>query len=347
VSGPVRVGINGFGRMGRLALRAAWGRADLEFVHVNEPHGDVATAAHLLEFDSVHGRWPQAISTESGRLAVDGSTLGYSEASSPSGVPWGDLGVEIVLECSGRFRTMELLEPYFDRGAAKVVVAAPVKGGDALNMVLGVNDHLYDPDQHSVVTAASCTTNCLGPVVKVLHEGIGIRHGSITTLHDMTNTQTIVDAPHKDLRRARAASLSLIPTTTGSATAIGLIFPELEGRLNGHAVRVPLLNASLTDCVFEVARATTRDEVNDLFRSAAAGALKGILGVEDRPLVSVDYRGDPRSSVIDALSTMVVGDTQVKVYAWYDNEWGYANRLVELAGLVAKGLSRPDATGDR
>jgi glyceraldehyde 3-phosphate dehydrogenase len=246
----------------------------------------------------------------------------------------------MVIESSGAFRTMELLAPYFTQGVAKVVVAAPVKGGEALNVVIGVNDHLYEADRHKVVTAASCTTNCLGPVVKVLHEGIGIRHGSITTLHDMTNTQTIVDAPHKDLRRARASSLSLIPTTTGSATAIGLIFPELEGRLNGHAVRVPLLNASLTDCVFEVAQATTRDEVNELFRAAAAGSLSGILGFEERPLVSVDYRGDPHSSVIDALSTMVVGDTQVKVYAWYDNEWGYANRLVELAGLVAKGLSR-------
>ena len=347
MSRPVRVGINGFGRMGRLALRAGWGRDDLEFVHVNELHGDVATAAHLLEFDSVHGRWRQAIGIESGRLTIDGSSLGYSNASNPEGVPWGDLGVDMVLECSGRFRTMESLEPYFIQGVAKVVVAAPVKGGDALNVVLGVNDHLYEADQHKVVTAASCTTNCLGPVVKVLHEGIGIRHGSITTLHDMTNTQTIVDAPHKDLRRARAASLSLIPTTTGSATAIGLIFPELEGRLNGHAVRVPLLNASLTDCVFEVARETSRDEVNELLRAAATGSLDGILGFEERPLVSVDYRGDPRSSVIDALSTMVVGDTQVKVYAWYDNEWGYANRLVELAGLVAKGPSRLDATEDR
>ena len=347
MSRPLRIGINGFCRMGRLALRAAWGGADLEFVHINELHGDVASAAHLLEFDSVHGRWPRSIGTESGRLTIDGGTVGYSSAPTPDGVPWGELGVEIVLECTGRFRTMELLEPYFTQGALKVVVAAPVKGGEALNVVLGVNDHLYDPHEHDVVTAASCTTNCLGPVVKVLHEGIGIRHGSITTLHDMTNTQAIVDAPHKDLRRARAASLSLIPTTTGSATAIGLIFPELAGRLNGHAVRVPLLNASLTDCVFEVGRATTRDEVNELLRVAAAGPLNGILGVEERPLVSVDYRGDPRSSVIDALSTMVIGETQVKVYAWYDNEWGYANRLVELVGLVAKGLSRPDATDDR
>ena len=221
------------------------------------------------------------------------------------------------------------------------MVAAPVKDGTALNIVLGVNDDRYDPSRDRIVTAASCTTNCLAPVVKVLHEGIGIRHGTITTLHDLTNTQTIVDAPHRDLRRARAAGMSLIPTTTGSATAIGLIFPELEGRLDGHAVRVPLLNASLTDCVFEMARETTVDEANGLLRSAAEGSLAGILGYEERPLVSVDFLNDPRSGIVDALSTMVVGGTQVKVYAWYDNEWGYANRLVELAALVGRG--RPTA----
>ena len=248
------------------------------------------------------------------------------------------LGVEVVLECSGRFRTGPTLTPYLERGVRSVVVAAPVKDGSALNVVVGVNDDRYDPDVHSIVTAASCTTNCLAPVVKVLHEGIGISHGSITTLHNLTNTQTIVDAPHKDLRRARAAGMSLIPTTTGSATAIGLIFPELEGRLDGHAVRVPLLNASLTDCVFELARETSVEEVNDLLRAAAAGPLAGILGVEERPLVSVDYVNDPRSAIVDALSTMVVAGTQAKVYAWYDNEWGYANRLVELAGIVARSL---------
>ena len=246
-------------------------------------------------------------------------------------MPWDEHGVDVVLECSGKFRTRESLQPYFERGVRKVIVAAPVKDGGALNVVVGVNDHLYDPEQHDLLTAASCTTNCLAPVVKVIHEGIGIRHGSITTLHDMTNTQTIVDAPHKDLRRARAASLSLIPTTTGSATAIGLIFPELQGRLDGLAVRVPLLNASLTDCVFEVARPTTVEEVNGLLAAAAAGPLDGILGYEERPLVSVDYKDDPRSAIVDALSTMVTDGTQVKILAWYDNEWGYANRLVELA----------------
>ena len=329
-----RIGINGFGRMGRLALRAAWGRPDLEFVQVNELHGDAATAAHLLTFDSVHGRWAHEASGDGDALVVDGRRLAYSAHAEPGAVPWD---VDVVLECSGRFRTRETLDPYFDRGVRKVVVAAPVKQG-ALNVVVGVNDHLYDPGEHDVVTAASCTTNCLAPVVKVLHEGLGIARGSITTLHDVTNTQTIVDAPHKDLRRARAASLSLIPTTTGSATAIGLIFPELQGKLDGIAVRVPLLNASLTDAVFEVARPTTVEEVNALLKAAADGPLEGILGYEERPLVSVDYKDDPRSGVVDALSTMVTDGTQVKVLAWYDNEWGYANRMVELAGAVARSV---------
>jgi glyceraldehyde 3-phosphate dehydrogenase len=334
VSEPVRIGINGFGRMGRLALRAGWDREDLRFVHVNELAGDASTCAHLLEFDSVHGRWARQIAAVGGALEVDGKPITLSRSGKPDDVAWSELGVDVVLECSGRFRTPETLAPFFARGVSKVVVAAPVKSSGVLNIVMGVNDDRYDPDVHDIVTAASCTTNCLAPVVKAIHVGIGIRHGSITTLHDMTNTQTVVDAPHSDLRRARAASLSLIPTTTGSATAIGLIFPELEGRLNGLAVRVPLLNASLTDCVFEVDRETTVDEVNGLLRAAADGPLAGILGYEDRPLVSVDYKDDPRSSIVDALSTMVVNQTQVKVLAWYDNEWGYANRLVELAALV-------------
>jgi glyceraldehyde 3-phosphate dehydrogenase len=334
----VRVGINGFGRMGRLALRAGWNRDDLEFAHVNEVEGGPQTGAHLLEFDSVHGRWQVPVAGSANGLVVDGREIGWSDAPEPGALDWASLGVDVVLECSGRFRSGPALAPYLERGVRKVVVAAPVKDGSALNVVVGVNEHLYDPAAHSIVTAASCTTNCLAPVVKVLHEGIGISHGSITTLHDLTNTQVIVDAPHKDLRRARAAGMSLIPTTTGSATAIGLIFPELRGRLDGHAVRVPLLNASLTDCVFEVARQTTVTEVNGLLRTAAEGPLAGILGYEERPLVSVDYVNDPRSSIVDALSTMVVAGTQVKVYAWYDNEWGYANRLVELAGVVARGL---------
>jgi glyceraldehyde 3-phosphate dehydrogenase len=308
-------------------------------VHVNEPHGDAATTAHLLCFDSVHGRWDREADGDGDGLTIDGRRLTYNAADDPGAVAWDEQGVDLVLECSGRLRTIEALQPYFERGVRKVLVAAPVKDERALNIVVGVNDDLYDPDRHAVVTAASCTTNCLAPVVKVIHEGIGIERGSITTLHDMTNTQTIVDAPHKDLRRARAASMSLIPTTTGSATAIGLIVPELQGKLDGLAVRVPLLNASLTDAVFEVARPTTVEEVNALLRAAADGPLAGILGYEDRPLVSVDYKDDPRSGIVDALSTMVTDATQVKVLAWYDNEWGYANRMVELAGAIARGLT--------
>ena len=325
--------------MGRLALRAAFGWPDIEFVHINEAHGDASTSAHLLEFDSVHGRWHRDIRTDGDTVVIDGHVLTHSSHDRPADIPWGDHGVEIVLEASGRFRTMANLQPHFDQGASKVVVAAPVNDPAALNVVIGVNDSLYDPQVHDVVTAASCTTNCLAPVVKVIHEGIGIGHGSITTLHDLTNTQSILDTPHKDLRRARASSMSLIPTTTGSATAIGLIFPELQGRLNGVAVRVPLANASLTDCVFEVQRPTTGDEVNALLRTAAEGPLDGILGFEDRPLVSVDYKDDPRSSIVDGLSTMVINGTQVKILAWYDNEWGYANRFAELARIVARHLA--------
>ncbi len=330
----IRVGINGFGRIGRLALRAAWDRPDIAFVHINEVAGDAETGAHLLEFDSVHGRWRREISADESAIAIDGTRVGWSSSALPGEVPWGDLGVDVVLEATGRFRTVAALQPHLAAGARRVVVAAPVKDPSVLNVVVGINDGAFDPVRHPIVTAASCTTNCLAPVVKVLHEGIGIAHGSITTLHALTNTQTIVDAPHRDLRRARAAGMSLIPTTTGSATAIGLIFPELEGRLNGLAVRVPLLNASLTDCVFEVARPTDVDEVNDLLRMAADGPLAGILGVEERPLVSIDFVDDPRSAIVDAPSTLVVGGTQVKVLAWYDNEWGYANRYAELAVIV-------------
>ena len=330
------VGVNGFGRIGRLALRAAWEWPGFEFAHVNDPAADAATAAHLLVFDSVHGRWGREVEPETDSFLVEGRRVGHSSHAAPGDVAWGDAGVEVVLECSGRFRTVESLRPYFEQGVRKVIVAAPVREEGALNVVVGVNDDPAELARHDILTAASCTTNCLAPVVKVIHEGIGIRHGSITTLHDLTNTQVVVDAPHKDLRRARAAGLSLIPTTTGSATAIGLIFPELQGRLNGLAVRVPLLNASLTDCVFEVERATGVEEVNGLLAAAAAGPLAGILGYEERPLVSVDYRDDPRSGVVDAPSTMVVGETQVKVLAWYDNEWGYANRLVELARAVTR-----------
>jgi len=332
-----RIGINGFGRMGRLALRAAWGREDLSIVHVNEPKGGPITAAHLLEFDSVHGRWPKRLAAAQDSFSVEGRSIAFTEASKPGEVPWEEHGTEIVLECSGKMLTPESLNPYFTRGVRKIVVAAPVKQG-ALNIVMGVNDNLYDAKRHDIVTAASCTTNCLAPVVKVIHEGIGIRHGLITTIHDVTNTQTMVDMPHKELRRARSGLLSLIPTTTGSATAITLIYPELKGKLNGLAVRVPLLNASLTDCVFEVVRPTTVEEVNALLKAAAEGPLQGILGYEERPLVSVDLLNDPRSSIIDALSTMVIDGTQVKILAWYDNEWAYVERMVELTQKIAGSL---------
>jgi glyceraldehyde 3-phosphate dehydrogenase len=324
--------------MGRLAFRAAWGSPEIEFAHINEIGGDGATSAHLLYFDSVHGRWNREVRGEPDRIVLDGKAVSHSSQKDFTAVPWKEKGVEIVLESSGKFRTVEQLEGYIKAGVKKVIVAAPVKKG-ALNIVMGVNDHLYDARKHDYLTAASCTTNCLAPVVKVIHEGIGIEHGMITTIHDMTNTQSILDTPHKDLRRARASSLSLIPTTTGSATAIGLIIPELRGKLDGIAVRVPLLNASLTDCVFEVKRPTTIEEVNGLLKKAAAGALKGILGYEERPLVSVDFKDDPQSAIVDAPSTMVTNGTQVKIFAWYDNEWGYANRYAELARKVALSLN--------
>jgi len=336
--GVVRVGINGFGRMGRLALRASWDWPEIEVVHINEISGGAETAAHLLEFDSVHGRWQHQATADGDLINADQRRISFSSNSNPGDAPWAEHGVQLVLESTGQFRTADLLASYFDSGVEKVVVAAPVQSQGAINIVMGVNDNLYDPAVHDIITAASCTTNCLAPVVKVIHEGLGIRHGMITTLHDMTATQSVVDTPHKDLRRARAASLSLIPTTTGSATAIALIFPELKGKLDGLAVRVPLLNASLTDCVFEVDRATDAEEVNSLLQTAADGPLAGILGCESRPLVSVDYKGDPRSSIVDMPSTIVTDETQVKILAWYDNEWGYANRWAELARKVAASL---------
>ncbi|MBR0644918.1 ArsJ-associated glyceraldehyde-3-phosphate dehydrogenase [Plastoroseomonas hellenica] len=339
----MRVGINGMGRIGRLALRAAMGAAErqiedpragnrLDIVHLNEIRGGAATCAHLLEFDSVQGRWRVAIAAEGEHAVTIGKQrLSFTEHAHPAEIPWGDLGVDLVLECTGKFLTPEVLRGHLDRGAKRVVVAAPVKDPSVLNVVIGVNERLYDPAVHPIVTAASCTTNCLAPVVKVVHEAIGIRHGQITTIHDPTNTNVVTDAPHRDLRRARSAMLSLQPTTTGSATAIALIYPELKGKLNGHAVRAPVLNASLTDCVFELTRETSAEEVNALFRAAATGPLAGILGYEARPLVSADYASDTRSSIVDAPSTMVTDGTLLKVYAWYDNEMGYACRMVDLA----------------
>ncbi len=330
-----RVAINGFGRMGKLMLRAAWDMAELDIVHINEPVGNAAMVAHLLQFDTVHGRWQRNIVSSENGIAIDGEEITVSHHDSLCDLPWSRENVDLVLECSGSYRTVAGLQPYFQAGIKKVLVAAPVHDEQAINIVMGINDDLYDPVRHNVITAASCTTNCLAPVVKVIHENLGIKHGSMTTIHDITNTQTIVDAPHKDLRRARSALNSLVPTSTGSASAIGLIYPELKGKLDGHAVRVPTLNASLCDCVFEVLRETSTTQLNDMFRDAASTTLEGILGFEDLPLVSADYVNDPRSVIIDGPSTMVVNGTQVKIFAWYDNEWGYVNRMAELARKIA------------
>ena len=349
----IRVGINGFGRIGRTIVRAAWGldprlqgqaleepaglwgNGNFEIVHINEYKGGIESASHLLKFDSLHGMWPVRIKTERGGLRIGSRKVSFSEKRDPKEVNWDSIGVDIVLECSGKFRTIKTLAKYFDCNIKKVIVAAPVNEPEALNVVVGINDGLYDVHRHKVITAASCTTNCLAPVVKVIHENIGILHGSVTTIHDATNTQVVLDAPQNDLRRARSSLLNLIPTSTGSATAIGLIFKELKGKLDGMAVRVPVLNASLIDCVFEVSRATTSEEVNGLIKDAAEGMLSKILGYEELPLVSTDYCNDTRSAIVDGLSTMVVDNTQLKILAWYDNEVGYACRMSELLEKVA------------
>ena len=344
----VRVAINGFGRIGRLALRAAlvdtlsnsWKGTAYEIVQINEIDGDLESAAHLLRFDSVHGRFPLDISANGGLLSVEGNELNYSNYQSPEDGNWSKLGIDLMIDATGKFKTIPDLKPYYAAGIKKVVVACPIKDSNALNIVMGINDHLYNPEKHHLLTAASCTTNCLAPLIKVIHSAVGIKHGLVTTIHDVTNTQTVVDKHHTDLRRARSSLTNLIPTSTGSAAAIGFIFPELEGKLNGLAVRVPLLNASLTDCVFEMKQRIEINEVNDLFKSASKGELKGILGYEELPLVSTDYVGDKRSCIVDGLSTMVVDDTQLKILAWYDNETGYANRLMELVKKVAFSIGR-------
>ena len=333
----IKIGINGFGRMGKLGFRAGWDNPAFEIVHINEIKGDATCHAHLMEFDSVHGRWEHDIQASGDHIMVDGKKVGFSMQKNPADVDWAGMDIDIVVECTGKHKTEEALQAFFDQGIKKVVVSAPVPE-PALNIVYGINHDQYDPAQHDIVTAASCTTNCLAPVVKVLNEGLGIKHGCMTTIHDITNTQTIIDIGHKDLRRARACGSSLIPTTTGSAKAITKIFPELTGRLNGLAVRVPLTNGSLTDLVIEAERETTAEEVNALFRAAADGELNGILGYEERPLVSIDYTNEKRSSVVDAPSTMVVNGTQVKILAWYDNEWGYVNRMMDIVRMVAQDL---------
>lgn len=329
----IKIGINGFGRMGRLSMRVAYDWDDVEIVQINDPAGSAETLAHLLNFDSVHGIWQHQAQHIDNNIVVNGNTISCSRNTNISDTDWS--GCDVVIEASGTNKSTAILQAYLDQGVKRVVVTAPVKEAGVLNIVMGVNEQDYEAKQHRIVTAASCTTNSLAPVVKVIQEKFGIKHGSMTTIHDITNTQTILDAPHKDLRRARACGMSLIPTTTGSATAITHIFPNLAGKLNGHAVRVPLANASLTDCVFELERATNQQEVNDCLQAAANGELKGILGFEERPLVSIDYKTDPRSCIIDAPSTMVINGTQVKLYVWYDNEWGYANRTAEIARMIA------------
>ncbi|EGR1110400.1 glyceraldehyde-3-phosphate dehydrogenase [Vibrio cholerae] len=328
----IKVGINGFGRIGRLALRASFDWPEIEFVQINDVAGDAATLAHLLEFDSVQGRWHHAVSNEADAILINGKRIRTTQEKAIDAVDWS--GCDVVIEATGKHRKGEFLNQYLAQGVKRVVVSAPVKEEGIANIVVGVNDHIFNPEQHRIVTAASCTTNCIAPVVKVIHEKLGIAQASFTTIHNLTNTQTILDAPHKDLRRARACGMSLIPTTTGSAKAIIEIFPDLKGKIDGHAVRVPLANASLTDIIFDVERDTTVEEINQLLKQASENELKGILGFEERPLVSIDYQGDQRSTIVDALSTMVVGKRMVKIYAWYDNEMGYATRTAELVRKV-------------
>lgn len=328
----IKVGINGFGRIGRLALRASFDWPEIEFVQINDVAGDAATLAHLLEFDSVQGRWHHAVGSEADTILINGKRIRTTQEKAIDAVDWS--GCDVVIEATGKHRKGEFLNQYLAQGVKRVVVSAPVKEEGIANIVVGVNDHIFNPEQHRIVTAASCTTNCIAPVVKVIHEKLGIAQASFTTIHNLTNTQTILDAPHKDLRRARACGMSLIPTTTGSAKAIIEIFPDLKGKIDGHAVRVPLANASLTDIIFDVQRDTTVEEINQLLKQASENELKGILGFEERPLVSIDYQGDQRSTIVDALSTMVVGKRMVKIYAWYDNEMGYATRTAELVRKV-------------
>ncbi|EOW0281572.1 TPA: ArsJ-associated glyceraldehyde-3-phosphate dehydrogenase [Vibrio cholerae] len=328
----IKVGINGFGRIGRLALRASFDWPEIEFVQINDVAGDAATLAHLLEFDSVQGRWHHAVGSEADAILINGKRIRTTQEKSIDAVDWS--GCDVVIEATGKHRKGEFLNQYLAQGVKRVVVSAPVKEEGIANIVVGVNDHIFNPEQHRIVTAASCTTNCIAPVVKVIHEKLGIAQASFTTIHNLTNTQTILDAPHKDLRRARACGMSLIPTTTGSAKAIIEIFPDLKGKIDGHAVRVPLANASLTDIIFDVQRDTSVEEINQLLKQASENELKGILGFEERPLVSIDYQGDQRSTIVDALSTMVVGKRMVKIYAWYDNEMGYATRTAELVRKV-------------
>jgi glyceraldehyde 3-phosphate dehydrogenase len=328
-----RIAINGFGRIGRLALRVFLERhKNLEIVAVNDL-GDAKTAAHLFAHDSNYGQYPGSVSHGEGTLTVDGRTIKLLSERNPGSLPWKDLGVGLVLESTGFFTDGSKAKAHLDAGAQRVIISAPAKNED-VTIVLGVNEEMYDPAKHKIISNASCTTNCLAPVVKVLSNELGIAKGTMTTVHSYTNDQRILDFPHEDLRRARAAAINIIPTSTGAAKALHLVVPEVKGKLDGFSLRVPTSTVSIVDLVVEVNKPTTKDAVNNLFRTYESGRMKGILGVTDEPLVSTDFRGDPRSSIVDALSTMVVADNLVKIFAWYDNEWGYSNRLADLAAFV-------------
>ena len=334
----IRAAINGFGRIGRNVLRSAKqsGRTDIDFVAVNDLT-DAATLAHLLRYDSVHRRYPGTVEVSNDGLVVDGDEIRVLSERDPAKLPWGELGVDVVIEGTGIFRDRDSAGKHITAGAKKVIITAPGKNED-VTIVLGVNQDQYDPANHHVISNASCTTNCLAPVVKVLTDEFGFRHGLMTTIHAYTNDQRILDLPHKDLRRARAAAVSMIPTTTGAAKATGLVIPEVAGRIDGMAIRIPTPDVSLVDLVAELDKDVTEDEVNAAFKAAAAGSMKGILGVSEEPLVSVDYTGEEHSSVVDALSTAVMDGRMVKVLSWYDNEWGYSCRVVDLVAFVGERL---------
>ena len=335
---PIRVAINGFGRIGRNVLRSAQqaGGEDIDFVAVNDLT-DAATLAHLLKYDSVHGHYPGSVDVADGGLVVDGDEIAVFSGRDPAQLPWADLGIDIVIESTGHFSDRDGAAKHLTAGAKKVIISAPGKNED-ITIVLGVNHDQYDSETHDVISNASCTTNCLAPVVKVLVESFGFRHGLMRTIHAYTNDQSILDLPHSDLRRARAAGISMIPTTTGAAKATGLVLPAVAGRIDGMALRVPTSDVSIVDVVVEVEQDTTAEEVNAAFRDAASGALQGILDVSDEPLVSIDYRGNPFSSIVDSLSTSVMSGRMVKVLSWYDNEWGYSNRVVDLVRYVGERL---------
>ena len=333
----VTVGINGFGRIGRNIMRAALGDRSIDFVAVNDLT-NAATLAHLLKYDSVLGNLHATVEARDGTISVDGDEFKVLSMKDPAQLPWKDLGVEIVFESTGLFTDRDAAAKHLAAGAKRVVITAPAKNPD-VTVVLGVNDNMYDPARHRIVSNASCTTNCLAPLVKVLHERFGVRNGWMTTIHSYTNDQHLLDLPHKDLRRARAAALSMIPTTTGAATAVGEVLPELKGRLDGMAMRVPTPNVSVVDLAALVDKKTTAEEANTAFKAAAEGPLKGILQYSTEPLVSIDFKGNPHSSIVDAPYTKVMNGDFVKVLSWYDNEWGYSNRCVDLLRfMVKKGL---------